>query len=122
VVAREQLGQVEDRLLGAQRGDHLGGGIDVGAEAPGDPGRHRRAVLGQALGERVARERRDRRRQRLADEGGRLLARLPDPEVDQVDAAGGQPALRVVEPQERVGVEAAEDRRQPHRRHPRRSS
>jgi hypothetical protein len=113
---RHDLGQVEDRLLGPQRGEHLRRRVQLHAEAPGTPAGHRGAQLRQTLRERIGRH--GLGFQRLgrgqADEGRRLLARLADAEVDDVHAArgGGRPGLG--EADERVRGQALEDRVQPH--------
>ena len=57
---------------------------------------------------RVGRERLERRHERLADERRRLLARLADPEVDEVDAVGAQPRLGLGQAHERVRAQAGE--------------
>ena len=90
-VAAEHLGHVEDGLLGAERRQHLRIRVERDAEAPRGPFRDRGAQVGQPVRRRVGGERLERRDERLADERGRLLARLADAEVDEVDAVRPQP-------------------------------
>jgi hypothetical protein len=85
-------------------------------EATLRPGRDRLAQLGQAVGGRVGRDRLvlERPRQRAPDEARRLLTRLADAEVDDVDPARGSGALGLGEAQERVVRHVREDRVQAH--------
>src|SRR3712207_7909374 len=52
-LAVEHLGEVEDRLLGAQRGDHLRARVERDAEARGGPRRDRLAQLGDRKSTRL---------------------------------------------------------------------
>src|SRR5215211_7390688 len=105
---------MEDRLLRAHRRQYLRLWVERRAEAPARPAGDRGAQLRQALGLRVGGERLDRRRERGADERGRLLARLADAEVDQVGAGGEQPPLRLRQPNERVRLQLGECGSGPH--------
>ncbi len=68
-----------------------------------------RAQLGQPLRERIAHPLLDAVDERLADERLDRLARVADAEVDERDALGGEPPLRLLEPHERIGAEVGED-------------
>ena len=113
-LAAGDLGEVEDRLLGAERRDDLAVGVERDAEAAPRPAGDRRAQLGQAVGRGVGRERLDRGGERLADEGRRLLARLAHPEVDEVHAGRREAPLGLGEPHERVRAQAGERRGELH--------
>jgi hypothetical protein len=115
-LAADDLREVEDRLLGAEGGEDLGAGIQRGAEAALHPARHGGAQDAEAVGQRVGRLRRERGRERLADERRRVLARLPDPEVDHGHAAREEVPLRVREPHEGIAAQPGEHRRRLHAR------
>ena len=79
-----RLCQREDRLLAAERGDHVRGRVQRRAEPPRGPRDDRLAQLGEARGARVRRRRDDRLPQGVADERRRFVARVADAEVDQL--------------------------------------
>jgi hypothetical protein len=116
-LAAEHLGEVEDRLLGAERRDDLRVRVQRRPEAAPHPAGDRSPQLRQPLGQRIRRQRRHRRGERLADERRRLLARLADAEVDYVDAVGLQPPPRLRQPHERVRPQPGEDGGEPHGAH-----
>jgi hypothetical protein len=92
----DDLREAEDRLLGAERRDDLGVGIERRAEAPLDPRGDRRAQRRQPVGLRVGRDRLglDRLGDGAADERRGLLARLARAEVDDLRAARERRRLR----------------------------
>ena len=110
LVPERHLGEREDRLLGSERRHDLCGGIDRDPEAASDPGADGLAQLRQAGRPRVRRDGLDRRCERVPDEPRRDLARVADPEVDQLDAARLRLGLPVVEARERVLSELGEHR------------
>ena len=71
-----------------------------------DPRRDRVTELRETGGTRVVRHRLQRVDERLADERRRLLARIPDAEVDQLPAFRRGPRDPSIELLERVGRDA----------------
>ncbi len=101
---------MEDRLLRARAGEHLGLGIDRDAEATPEVAGGGLAQRGGAEGARVLGGLRDARRERLPDEGGGRLLRIAEPEVEQALPAGEEGATALVELDHEVLLELAEDR------------
>ncbi len=96
------LREREDRLLRAERRDHLGVRIQGRAEAPPDPAGDRLPQLGKACSGRVAHALPHAVLQRLEDHRVGGLARIAHAEVDHLES--GRPSSRgcLVEPDERV--------------------
>ena len=112
-LADRDLREREDRLLRAERRHDLAR-ADRDAVAALDPRRDRLAQLGQPGRTRVRRQLADPGHQRVADERGRHLARVADTEVDHVDPTPPRVGAPLVEPCERVLLEAGEDGRELH--------
>ena len=85
---QHDLREREDRLLRAERRDHLGVGVELDGEAARDPAGDGVAQLGQPDGGRIAHPLADAVPERLDDRGVRRLARIAHPEVDHLEARG----------------------------------
>ena len=99
---------MEDRLLAPVGRDHLGVGVEPHAEPALAPASDRLAQLRKPLGERITGDGLDASGERRADQRVGFLTRVPLAEVDQRDAGGGEPPLRLLEPDERVGAGGGE--------------
>ena len=104
VAVDHHLGEQEDRLLRAVCRDDLRGWVEAHAEAPLAPAGDRLPQLWQSLRERVGRDLRQALGQRPADHRVGRLARIALAEVDQLDARRREPALRLLELDERIGA------------------
>ena len=83
----DDLREAEDRLLAAERGDHVGVRVEHDVEAPSGPGGDRLAQLGQARGRRIAHPLAEPGHKSLADQWVGRLLRVAGAEVDHLDPA-----------------------------------
>jgi hypothetical protein len=108
VHVEHDLREREDRLLRAERGDHVPLGIELDAEASPDPCGDRLAELGKPGRRRVAHALADAVAERLQDQGVGRLARVAHAEVDHLEPSCPARGRRLVEADERVGRLGAE--------------
>ena len=101
--------EAEDRLLAAERGDHLGVRVERDVEAASGPGSDRLAELGQADGCRIAHPLAEPGHERLADHRVGRLLRVARAEVDHLDPALRDAPGSLVQTHERIGGLALEN-------------
>src|SRR5579859_3872001 len=106
----ERLGEVGEALLGAERGDHLGGGVELHAESPVVVTGHRPSKAEDALGRGIAAGLgvAGRLDQLVDDMPRRGHVGIAHAEVYNVDAFAAEPRLEAVDLLKDVGREAAD--------------
>src|SRR2546425_1584788 len=113
----DDLREQEDRLFRAVRWNDLGVGIELDAEPARAPSGDGAAELGQPFGKRIRRDLSEALREGSPDHRIGRLARVALAEVDQLDTLSGEPALRLLELDERIGTGRGEGGGQLHGRH-----